>query len=346
MRPFVAGKENRLAAAAVLASLDPARLPYNPLVFCGAPGLGKTHLLSGLVAEYQSQLPAAQVVHVVAVDFAREYAEAIDVRSLDEFRPRFREVRLLAMEDLHLIAGKTAAQEELARTIDAVRDAGGLVAVSMRHSPADTQGILPALAARLDAGLVVMLALPDEQARRELLDDLAAERGIQLSSEARHLLARQIDATPRELEATMVQLSVIEQEQVLAADCIISESLVRTLLDSRAEATPLAIDSLARASAKYFAERLDAVRGPSRRRGLALARSVGMYLARRWSGLSLSEIGRYYGGRDHTTVLHACNRIENELAHDRPLVEATHEIRKLARRDQWNKQNQKSDAHD
>lgn len=342
MRPFVAGNENRLAAVAVLATLDPARAPYNPLVFCGAPGLGKSHLLGGLVAEYQASLPAAQVVHVVAVDFAREYAEAIDVRALDEFRPRFRDVRLVAVEDLHLIAGKMAAQEELARTIDAVRDAGGLVAVSMRHSPADTQRLLPALAARLDAGLVVTLALPDEAARRELLDDLAAERGVQLATEARDLLARQIDTTPRELEAAMVQLSAIEQEQVLAAEGLIGEALARSFLDSRAEATPLAIDSLARASAKHFAERLDAVRGPSRRRGLALARSVAMYLARRWSGLSLSEIGRYYGGRDHTTVLHACHRIERELAHDRSLVEATHEIRKLARRDQWNKQNQET----
>ncbi|MBX3415291.1 MAG: hypothetical protein KF708_21580 [Pirellulales bacterium] len=342
MRPFVVGNENRVAAVAVLAALPPARQPYNPLVFCGAPGLGKSHLLSGLVAEHRRLLPATQVVQIVAVDFAREYAEAIDVQSLDEFRPRVRDVRVLAIEDVHLIAGKNMAQEELCRTIDAVRDAGGLVLVSLRHAPAETRGLIPALAARLDAGLVVTLAPPDEPSRRELLDDLAAERGVQLSPAARDLLARQLAASPRELEAALVQLSAIQQEHAVDEGAPIEESLAHTLLDSRAETVPLAIDSLARASAKYFAEHLEQVRGPSRRRGVTLARSMGMYLARRWSGASLSEIGRYYGGRDHTTVLHACGRIASELAQDRSLAEAAHEICKLARRDQWHKQNRKN----
>lgn len=328
-RPFVAGTENQLAAVAVLAALDPATCRYNPLVFCGLPGCGKSHLLTGLVAERRRTLHATQIAHTVAVDFAREYAEAVEVQSLDEFRDRYRSVRLLAIEDLHLMAEKTAAQEELARTIDALRDTDAQVLVTLRRAPADTSELLPALAARLDAGLVVTLALPQESTRRELLDDFAAERQISLAPAARDLLARQLEGTPRDLAAALLQLSTIHGNNSEPID----EATTRAYLDSRADAEPLALASLARASAKFFAERLNDVRGPSRRRGLVLARSVGMYLARRWSGLSLGEIGRYYGGRDHTTVLHACARIEAQLAQDRSLADATLEIRKLARRD-------------
>lgn len=335
MRSFVAGSENRLAAVAVLSALDLATCRYNPLVFCGPPGVGKSHLLAGLVAEHRRRLHASQVVHTVAVDFAREYAEAVEVQSLDEFRARYREIRLLAIEDLHLIEGKITAQQELARTIDALRDNDAQVLVTLRRLPSETAGLIPALAARLDAGLIVTLAPPDETARREILDDLAAERRVRLTPEARDLLARQIEATPRELEAALAQLSSLHDDDRLP----IGEDAARAFLDARAVAEPLPIAAVARASAKFFAERLSDVRGPSRRRGVVLARSVGMYLARRSSGASLSEIGRYFGGRDHTTVLHACARVEALLAEDRALAEAATEILKLARRDPHKKNN-------
>jgi chromosomal replication initiator protein len=326
---------------------------YNPLVLYGSSGTGKSHLARGLAAAWKARasrpqedianVPAEgqvgnlshnsprQVVYTTAVDFARELAEAIETQAVEEFRAKHRGATLLVVEDLGMLAtrksDKLSAQEELVHTLDALVADGRWVIVTASAAPAELSGILPALKSRLMGGLTIPLAPPGPEARLAILRQLAVRGDLDLPESAARALAEGLCGTARDLAGSLLQLEMPTRLRPGRIDL----PAARKYLAGRDRARRPTLHEIALRTAKHFSLRLAELRSPVRRRALVTARNVAVYLARRLTDESLQQIGSYFGGRDHTTVMHSCRRME-ELIEGDPAIRQSVE---LLRRSLW-----------
>jgi chromosomal replication initiator protein len=320
---FRVGPENALAIAAVDAVLDQPADKYNPLVFYGASGTGKTHLARGLEALWRARHGRRRRAECVAAsEFARELADAIDAQATDEFRAKYRRAALLIVEDLGQLSGRTAAQVELMHTVDAVLAEGGRVIVTAAAPIAELPELAPPLAGRLSAGLSVRLRPPSAAVRAAVLREFAARRGVPISNELLDLLAAELELTVPELLGALVQLAVAAEVDSRRLDA----SAVREFIGRRNGQRRPPLREIAAVVAKQFGLRLGDLRGPSRRRSLVTARDLAIYLARTLGGESFVEIGRFFGGRDHTTILHGYQKITELLDNDPALRRMADEL--------------------
>jgi chromosomal replication initiator protein len=335
---FLAGPENRLVEVAVRSVLadPPDRQPdspsavscFSPLVLYGPSGAGKSHLARGLAAQWKTQNRRHRVVVTTAVDFARELAEAIESQAVEEFRTKYRNANLLVVEDLGFLAtrtsGKLSAQEEFVHTLDALLANQRWVVVTASAAPTELPGILPSLQSRLTAGLTIPLAPPGPAARLAVLRQLAMLKEIQLPEPVARVLAEGLSGTVPELAGALLQLAA---PAGFDADPIDLRT-ARQYLTRRNRRRQPGLHEIALATARHFSLRLSDLRSPVRRRALVTARGVAVYLARHCTGESLEEIGRYFGGRDHTTVMHSCRRTEAMLENDATIHEAIEQLQK------------------
>jgi chromosomal replication initiator protein len=315
LRHFLAGPENHLVEPAVQGVLGPRPARYNPLVLHGPSGTGKSHLACGLVAAWRDRWPTAAVVYTTAVDFARELADAIETQAVVDLRTLYRRASLLVFEDVGRLAEKPAAQIELIGTLDAILRAGGQIVVTASIAPAELRNLMPALQSRLLAGLAVPLSPPGAGARLAILRQLAELREIDLAEPVAQVLADGLSSTVPELLGALVQLDVPAR---MDGKMIDAEAVRRYLAKRRGE-RELQLPDIATAAARYFSLKLADLRGPGRRRPVVTARDVAMFLTRCLTGTSLQQIGQYFGGRDHTTVLHGCRKTESLLKSD-PII--------------------------
>jgi chromosomal replication initiator protein len=324
---FLAGPENGLIGVAVSALLDELTPRYNPLVICGPSGTGKTHLARGLAAKrlLACQAGDGRVVFVSGADFARLLHDAITADATASFRERFRGASLVILDDLTQLATKRVAQQEVIHTLDAVIDAGGQVVVTSRAMPSRIVGLSTALASRLAGGLTVTLSPPSAAARLALIERFASLRRIALPHPAARTLADGLDATAPELSGALAELQMRAQLDGAAID---TNRVRRFLADRRSRLRPK-LKTIASLAAKHFGLRIGDLRGSSRRRAVVEARGAAIHLARQLTGKSLEEIGRYFGGRDHTTVLHSLETTEARLRNDPAIRRATADIRRL-----------------
>lgn len=309
-REFVAGVENRVVATVTPSIARNWGTLYNPLVLYGPTGLGKTHLARGLCGVFRNDDSDGVVVSVLAADFGREYAENVETSSIDEFAQRFREADLLLVEDLQFLARKEAAQCLLSRIVDELVQAERQVIVTMTCSPATADGLDSRLRSRLVGGLSVPLSPPGVAARREIAQRMAAERGLTLSAADLDRLAGGAAMTPREIWGAIQSLQSSGTHKA-----------IKYATGQRA----LSLSDVAHSVGGYFGVRIADLQGPSRRRNLTLARSIAMYLSRERTRASFNRIARYFGRSDHTTVMHACDKVRAQVANDayvRQCVEA------------------------
>ncbi|MBN1395608.1 MAG: ATP-binding protein [Pirellulales bacterium] len=318
---FLAGPENRLVVVAVRHILERRKADYSPVVFHGACGTGKSHLAAGIAAAWQKRYRGQRVAHTSAADFARDLAEAIETQAVDEFRAKHRGADLLIVEDLgrpiYRRSDKLNAQEELVAAMDALSAARRWVIVTASTAPGDLPGILPALLSRLSGGLTVPLSPPGPEARLLLLQRLAQSRGMKLPAATARVLADGLSGTALELAGALW-----EAMEPCGDNDLLDPAAAREYVDRRRLRRLPSLHEIALAAARHFAVRLADMRGPSRRRALVAARGVAMYLARRIGRIQLNTIGRYFGGRDHATVLHGIRRTETCLKHDPNIHEA------------------------
>lgn len=317
LREFISGNENALARVAAEDLLTGDR--YNPLVFCGEPGTGKSHLCRGLAARWRRQHPKAKVRVIHGADFARRYAAAVEADDVDEFRRKFRKLDLLLLENLTELASKPSAQQELIVTLDHLLAEDRRVLVTSTKLPAQIGKLSPALASRLSAGLIVPLTRPAAKPRRAILQRLAAAHKIEFTQAALDTLVRQLDATVPELNHVVVTLA--------AQGPKIDANAVHNYLADGETASRPTLRTITSRVARYFKLKSSDLKGPTRRQAVVRARGVAMLLARQLTGKSLEEVGRHYGGRDHTTVLHACRKTESLLEDDPATRHAVEEIR-------------------
>ncbi len=325
---YIGGLENSLVPVA-LETVFQQQPKFNPIVFFGPTGTGKSLLVQLIAARWKRDNKAARTVLTTGADFAREYAHAVETDSVSDLRSKYRRAGLVAIDDLHEIGDKTAAQSELVRTLDALLERHQRVIVTLPHSPGDTAVLLPALSGRLSAGLTVPLHPPGPAARRLILRSLASARCISLPNRVVDLVAsgtlsdtRKPSTVPRLLQ-TLLRLEQFPFDRHAS----ISEQDLRRCLQTADDGEQLQLQSITKRVSKYFNLRSADLKGKTRQQRVVRARGVAMFLARQLTANSLESVGRHFGNRDHTTVLHACRKTESLIEADPSIRQAVEDLK-------------------
>ncbi|QDV60881.1 helix-turn-helix domain-containing protein [Crateriforma conspicua] len=300
----------------------------SPLLITGPSGIGKSAFALHLAARHAVQHPIdgqpAVVHYLPAVDFARQYADAINSDDLPPLQSELDEVEILVLDDLHLIADKSAAQEELSNRIDRRAESGKLTILVCRRFPSDTRGLRPRLVSRSMGGLTLNIACPGDEARRVLLGEYFLLHDLVVPPDMVHLLSAGLPdgLTPRDLEGCVKQLNLWCRMNDRAPDM----EGIQFALDSLQRDSELSINAITKSVARHFRLRSADLRSSSRQQKIVRARSLAMTLARQLTTHSLHQIGESFGGRDHSTVLHAIRKTEASLVSDADLRRAAAEV--------------------
>ena len=311
---FVVGPSNRFAHAASLAVTESPAKAYNPLFIYGGVGLGKTHLMHAIGQAIHRRCPTQRIVYISSERFTNELIAAIQTKATSKFRSRYRTVDVLLIDDIHFIAEKEATQEEFFHTFNALHDAHKQIVVSSDRSPKDIAGLEERLVSRFEWGLVTDIQPPDLETRIAILRKKAEEAGIAVPDAVTDFIAQQITSNIRELEGALIRVTAYGN----LFNQPLSEALAREVLKDmvREVRSRITLEEIQRRVAEFFQVEITEIRGIRRQRSILYPRQVAMFLCRRLTEASLPEIGRAFGGRDHTTVLHAVGKIEQEIAQD------------------------------
>jgi len=316
---YIGGPENLLVRSLeqLIAGAEPT---WSPVVLTGVTGVGKSLLLELIANEFAAAHPEVQVIATTGADFARGFADACDTNSIGEFRGKYGRAQLLAIDDLHRLAGKEGAEQELIHLLDALTRRGSLVITTLRHHPLDTP-LCSMLQSRLSAGLVVPVVPPQKDARREIVSSLAKEQQLELPqpildrlSSPAALNGHSLVTVPQ-LRHAVMELAARSHTKKTPANPNWLDELTE---QERPEARTV-MKHAAAAIAKQFQQSGADLRGQSRRQSVVQPRNLAMHLCRRLTGTSYAAIGRYFGNRDHTTVLHSCRKAAADLAENIPL---------------------------
>ena len=324
---FVVGKPNHLAHAAARRVAEGGETTFNPLFLYGGVGLGKTHLMHAIAWELTEKRPAFNVLFLSAEQFMYRFVQALRDRKIMDFKQMFRSVDVLMVDDVQFIAGKDSTQEEFFHTFNALVDQNRQIVISADKSPSDLEGLEERLRSRLGWGLVADLHPTDYELRLSILEAKADQMGFMIPKSVMEFLAHRISTSVRELEGALNRL-VAHAELVgreLTVDA--TQDLLRDVL--RANDRRVTIDDIQRRVAEHYNIRLADMSSPRRARAVARPRQVAMYLAKQLTTRSLPEIGRKFGGRDHTTVMHAVRKVDELQTSDRGLQEDIELLRRM-----------------
>lgn len=308
---FVVGPSNRLAHAAALAVADSPAKTYNPLFIYGGVGLGKTHLMHAIAQRALGRAPKTKIIYLSSETFTNQLISAIQTRSMADFRKKYRSVDILLIDDIQFIAGKEATQEEFFHTFNDLYDAHKQIMVSSDRPPKEIPGLEERLVSRFLYGLVADIQAPDLETRIAILKKKSERAMVAMPNDALYFIAEKIKTNIRELEGALIRVvtyaNLVEKE--------ISVDLVKEVLkDMISEGEKkITIDLIQKKVSEYFDIRLSDMRAKKRSKAIAYPRQIAMYITRQLTDYSLPEIGEFFGGRDHTTVIHACDKIAEDL---------------------------------
>ena len=324
---FVVGESNRLACSAAQVMAAPAMPLFNPLYIHGGTGQGKTHLLHAIASEYQQHFPDHPIIYMSAEKFMMEFVTAMRANDSMAFKARLRAARLLLIDDIQFIAGKGSTQEEFLHTINELAGSGARIVISADRAPHHLDAVDPRILSRLAGGLVADIQPADIDLRRAILNGKRVRvADAQIPDVVLDFLARSIRTNIRELEGAFNKLLAYAQLTGRAVDMEFAQVM---LADSvRANARRITVDEIQKACAAHYRIEPSEMRSKRRARAVARPRQVAMYLAKKMTPRSLPEIGRIFGGRDHSTVIHAVRTIE-QLRQTNPEIDS--DIRTLQR---------------
>jgi len=311
---FVVGPGNRLAHAAALAvAANPGRA-YNPYFVHGGVGLGKTHLLQAICLRIKEVNPETKIFYTSCEGFMTDFMDAVQAGGMSDFRHRFREVDLLVIDDIHFLAKRDRTQEEFFHTFNSLFQQHKQIVLSSDAPPEEIPDLEDRLVSRFKWGLVTAVAPPCYETRVEILKNKARMRGIELPDDVACLIAERIDTNIRELEGAIVQLQVLSSVDNRPVDLALA---AQTLGEAPAKAErKVQMQTIIAVVTDFYGVKLTDLQSKRRQRSIALPRQVCMYLARRNTRFSLEEIGGHFGGRDHTTVMHAVKTVEERRETD------------------------------
>ena len=321
---FVVGKPNELAHAAARRVAEGGAVTFNPLFLYGGVGLGKTHLMHAIASERRARDPDARVLYLSAEQFMYRFVQALRERTVMDFKELFRTVDLLMVDDVQFIAGKDSTQEEFFHTFNALVDQGKQIVISADRAPGEIKDMEERIKSRLSCGLIVDLHPTDYELRLSILQS-KTERfrqtypDLQLGQGVLEFLAHRITSNVRVLEGALQRLFAFASLMGREIDLDMTEECLTDIL--RASDRKVTVEEIQRKVAEHYNIRLSDLVGPKRVRTLARPRQIAMYLAKQMTSRSLPEIGRRFGGRDHTTIMHGVRKIEELRVEDRSLSE-------------------------
>lgn len=307
---FVVGSGNRFAhAASVAISESPAR-SYNPLFIYGGVGLGKTHLMHAIAHYIAIHNPRMTALYITSEKFTNQLINAIQTRTTNKFRQMYRTVDVLMIDDIHFIAGKESTQEEFFHTFNTLYDDHKQIVITSDRSPKDIPGLEERLISRFGWGLVTDIQAPDLETRIAILRKKAERETITVPDDVTFFIADKIKTNIRELEGALIRVVAYSKLIGKSVDLLMVKEILRDMVSEEKKVT---IDLIQKRVSEFFGTKLSEMRSKRRNKAIVYPRQMAMYLSRELTGLSLPEIGNYFGGRDHTTIIHACNKIGNEV---------------------------------
>jgi chromosomal replication initiator protein len=316
---FVVGKPNELAHAAARKVAESETVTFNPLFLYGGVGLGKTHLMHAIAWHIKKCHPKRKVIYLSAEKFMYHFVRALRFKDTVSFKEQFRSVDVLMIDDVQFISGKESTQEEFFHTFNALVDQNRQIIISADKSPSDLEGMEDRLKSRLGWGLVADVHPTTYELRLGILQAKAEQLEIAVPHKVLEFLASKISSNIRELEGALTRVvaySTLVGRQITLDS---TQEVLRDLL--RASDRRLTIDELQKRVAEYYNIRVADMHSPRRSRAVARPRQVAMYFAKQLTSRSLPEIGRKFGGRDHTTVLHAVKKIEELMLKEKGMRE-------------------------
>jgi chromosomal replication initiator protein len=324
---FVVGKPNEFAYAASRRIAEAQSVTFNPLFLYGGVGLGKTHLMHALAWHIRERDPSRTVIYISAEKFMYRFIRALREQNTVSFKEQFRSVDVMLIDDVQFIAGKDSTQEEFFHTFNALVDQGRQIVISADKSPSDLEGIEERLKSRLNCGLVADIHATTYELRLGILQSKAEQMGVKVAAKIMEFLAHKITANVRELEGALNR--VIAHSDLVGRD-ITMETTKEVLHDLlRANDRRVTIEEIQKRVAAHFNIRMSDMHSARRARSVARPRQVAMYLAKQLTSRSLPEIGRKFGGRDHTTVMHAVRKVDELRDHDQGFAEDVELLRRM-----------------
>ena len=328
---FVVGSGNRFAHAAAKAVHESPGHTYNPLFLYGGTGLGKTHLMQAIGQGVLAEHPDLSVVFISSEEFTNQLIQSIANKNTQKFRDKYRRVDVLLIDDIHFISGKEGTQEEFFHTFNALFDGHKQIVLSSDRSPKEIQGVEERLVSRFEWGLVTDIQPPDLETRIAILQNKAREENLTVAIDVLRYIATYIVSNIRELEGaltTVLAYSRLTGEKITTA---LAETVLRDLIGTE-KIRPVTIEQVQRAVAEHFDVRIADLRGRSRQRQIVQPRQLAMYLCKTMiPSLSLNDVGEYFGGKDHTTVLYACDKVAKAAEANPALRQTLDQISKSIR---------------
>ena len=309
---FVVGSSNRFAHAAALAVAEQPGMAYNPLFLYGGVGLGKTHLMHAIGHFIQDHFPNMRMLYLPSEMFTNELVAAIKNNKNVEFRNRFRNVDVLMLDDIQFIAGRDSTQEEFFHTFNALHSAGKQIIISSDKPPREIARLEERLRSRFEWGLIADIQRPDLETRIAILRKRAQTEMMHCSDDVFQMIAERVESNIRELEGCLTRLSAYASLTGREIDCQLVEEALREVF-AKHEPRHLTCEDVMRTVASYYNVTPEDLKGPRRNREIATPRQVAMYLCRELTDSSMSRIGDAMGGRDHTTILHGCDKVSEDI---------------------------------
>lgn len=323
---FVVGQSNRFASAACLAVAEAPAEAYNPLFIYGGVGLGKTHLMQAIAQYARDVHKLPNIVYVSSETFTNELINALQHKAMPAFRAKYRSVDMLLIDDIQFIAGKESTQEEFFHTFNSLFEVNKQIVVSSDRLPRDIPHLEERLRSRFEWGLAADIQAPDYETRSAIIQKKIADEGLPVPRDVQHLIAQQAQSNIRELEGALTRVVAYAQT---VRETITVDLATRALQDFLAanRPQPVSIQTIQTCVARYYGLRTSDLTSRSRARNIAFPRQVAMYLSRTMTNSSLPAIGEQFGGRDHTTVMHGCERVRKQLEKDPALTAAVKELK-------------------
>lgn len=324
---FVVGKPNELAYAAARRVAEAGNAPFNPLFLYGGVGLGKTHLMHAIAWQIKTQTPDRRIIYLSAEKFMYQFVKALRTKDTMSFKDQFRSVDILMIDDVQFIGGREATQEEFFHTFNALVDQNRQVVISADKSPSDLEGVEERMRSRLGWGLVADIHPTTYELRLGILQSKSEQLDVEIPPKVLEFLAHKITSNVRELEGA---LNRIVAHATLVGRSVTLETTQEVLHDLlRANDRRVTIEEIQKRVAEHYNVRIADMHSARRARAVARPRQVAMYLSKHLTSRSLPEIGRKFGGRDHTTVMHAVRKIDELKSMDSSFAEDVELLRRM-----------------
>jgi chromosomal replication initiator protein len=311
---FVVGASNQFAHAAARAVADSPGKAYNPLFIFGGVGLGKTHLMNAIGNNIVDKQPGVKMMYAPAEQFTNEFVYSMRNDRMDEFKAKYRGLDVLLIDDIQFIAGKSGTQEEMFHTFNALYDSHKQIVFSSDRPPKDISPITERLRSRFGMGLIADIQIPDVETKMAILGKKSEMEGIQLPEDVGFFLASRIKSNIRDLEACMIRLGAHSSLTGKTISVEMTKEVLRDLIFEEEKA--LTVEYVLKNVCEYYGLKVQDIKARKRTRDIAFPRQIAMYLSKILTDSSLSDIGKNFGGKDHSTVIHACKLIEERRKKD------------------------------